>query len=196
MRVQFLGDALDHWKFSVLSRLVTKGLLKDLKVVPMVTDDKRWHESDKKAYSFLLGVRPEDITSWERLTPKSRDEYFRLIPQTPDLFLDPDTGVATSSPGPQHITSKDICKLLPTDGNSGRVLAIYQHSARGSFQSRLKKVSAFISQEVPNTFNCVYECGRVAVLFVSREKSRIANIQAFLRKMLGNKSRRRIWDLS
>jgi hypothetical protein len=51
---KFLGDALDHWKGSLLSILSSKELIKNVAVEPMITDVRPWLKQNLETYRRLL----------------------------------------------------------------------------------------------------------------------------------------------
>jgi hypothetical protein len=111
-------------------------------------------------------------------------------PQTADVFLDPDIGIATSNGRRGHIKVLEIGKLL---AKSDRVLIVYQHSGRGSFHERLLKITDAVSHDIPGVHCAVYECGQVAVFFISLSKGRIHEIQNGLREYLRGITDSRVW---
>jgi len=112
------------------------------------------------------------------------------VPQTVDVFLDPDIGIAISNGGKEHIKVLEIGKLL---AKSDRVLMVYQHSARGSFRERLLKITAAVSLDIPGVHCAVYECGQVAVFFISLSKVRIHEIKNALKEYLRGTADSRVW---
>jgi len=46
MNLQFLGDALDHWKGSVFEALQNSLLLKGFRVDAMASDSEKWEQND------------------------------------------------------------------------------------------------------------------------------------------------------
>ena len=55
MNLQFLGDALDHWKGSVFEGLKKAGALAGFHVDAMASDAKMWRPQDWILFSKLLG---------------------------------------------------------------------------------------------------------------------------------------------
>src|SRR5579872_798805 len=95
MNLDYLGDALDHWKGSLFEYLRAKNLLRDFVVDPMATDRERWHEADFSLFARLLRIGPDQIIRHEA-SLLARAQYFAEIAPGGDIFLDPDTGIATS----------------------------------------------------------------------------------------------------
>lgn len=93
--MQFLGDALDHWKGSIFSRLRKAGLLEDFSVDPMLTDSEDWNTADFRLYADLLQVSIDQILRHKIDLKEDRSKYFAKIEHSGDLFLDPDTGIAS-----------------------------------------------------------------------------------------------------
>ena len=187
---KFLGDALDHWKGSLIQLLSAKELLKNLVVEPMITDERPWLHDDIETYGRLLGLESSNQIHHAQSTfSGKREEYFNLLPNDTDLFLDPDTGIATGSAGREHVKANELRRLLT---NSDRVVMVYQHSARGSFHQRLDEIRDIVSRQIPNVHCSVYECGRVAVFFMSRNRARIQEICNALKEHLRGTAENRI----
>jgi hypothetical protein len=188
---KFLGDALDHWKGSLISILSSKGLIRNVAVEPMITDVTPWSKVDLKTYSRLLRLEStSQICHGQSTFSGKRDEYFDEVPEHADVFLDPDTGIATSNGGREHVKLLELGKLL---AKSDRVLMVYQHSARGSFHKRLLEIRDRLSREIPNIHCTIYECGRVAVFFISLNRARIHEIQDALKEYLRGTAENRVW---
>jgi hypothetical protein len=169
VNTRFLGDALDHWKGSIIQLLAAKELLKNLVVEPMITDERPWLHDDIETYRRLLGLESSNQIYHTRSTfSGKREEYFNLLPNDADLFLDPDIGIATGGAGREHVKTSELRRLLT---NSDRVVMVYQHSARGPFHERLDGIKDIISHQIPNVHWSVYECGRVAVFFMSPNRA-------------------------
>ncbi|HYA40080.1 MAG TPA: hypothetical protein VEF34_02155, partial [Syntrophobacteraceae bacterium] len=54
MNSQFLGDALDHWKGSIISLLLSKQLTQNIVAEPMITDLQPWQREDIDTYGRLV----------------------------------------------------------------------------------------------------------------------------------------------
>ena len=61
MNLDYLGDALDHWKGSVFAFLQGEGALRNLAVDAMATDASPWNAGDFAVYARLLRVRDDQI---------------------------------------------------------------------------------------------------------------------------------------
>jgi len=188
---QFLGDALDHWKGSIISLLLSKQLTQNIVAEPMITDLQPWQREDIDTYGRLV--------SRELLCPichggstfsGRREDYFNEIPQYGDVFLDPDIGIALGKATRKHVKITEIKKLL---GQSNRVVMVYQHSGHEDFHQRLLTIKNKISGAIPNVHCIVYQCGQVAMFFISSSDSRIAEIKNALQELLRGTARRRIW---
>ena len=201
MNSKHLGDALDHWKGSLLSLLVDKGLIRHVVVEPMITDPQAWPPEDIETYKRLL--RLEIIFHDSTTFPSGRrEDYFNALPKDGDIFLDPDTGIARDKPKKEHITVQEIINLLK---DSDRVVMIYQHSGQrepkqndlttSSFHRWLVSIrSKITATDTPNVHCTVYECKQVAMFFVSLKKSRIDEIQTGLQEYLRGRAQCRVWQ--
>ena len=54
MNLDFLGDALDHWKGSLFQSLCAAQVLRDFTVDPMATDQESWKEADFDVFETWL----------------------------------------------------------------------------------------------------------------------------------------------
>lgn len=124
MNRKFLGDALDHWKGSLFQSLQAADLLQDFAVDPMATDARPWKPGDFTVFTRLLHVNPSQIVP-HRATLRDRAKYFAEISHHGDLFLDPDTGIATGRVKLAHVSPSEIGDLL--DARTNRLLLVYQH---------------------------------------------------------------------
>ncbi len=192
MNTKFLGDAFDHWKGSLIDFLQRQELVHELVVEPMITDGIRWSEKDLETYRRLLRLGMQQPIYHEGLPFNGdRTHYFHDIPDG-DLFLDPDTGIATGKSTRKHISILEIKKLLDSDPAHQRVLIVYQHSARGNFHSRLDAIGGKISENIFGIHLATYECGHVALFFVSHSRARIRQIGEKLREYLSGTASKRI----
>jgi hypothetical protein len=185
MRVKYLGDALDHWKGSFLSTLLTKELIANVAVDPMITDDKPWLKEDIDTYRKLLRLEPRNQICHDQTTfpgERTREEYFHEIPQTGDVFLDPDTGIATRHiSGTRNKQYIKICEIRELLGRSDRILIIYQHSPRLSSPNQFDWLRRdAILHDIQNGHCAIWPCGQVAAFFLSLNKARIDRIERVL----------------
>ncbi len=200
MNSEHLGDALDHWKGSLLSLLVDKRLIRQVLVEPMITDPQKWPSEDIETYKRLLKL--EIIFHDSSTFPSGkRKDYFNAVPKDGDIFLDPDIGIARGNPEKGHITVPDIINMLSED----RVVMVYQHSgqrapkqkdltASSSHQWLVASRNKITADGTSNVHCTVYECKQVAMFFVSHKKSRIDEIQTGLQEYLKGKAKWRVWQ--
>ncbi len=112
MNLRFLGDSLDHWKGSVLQHLSGEGALQDLRVNAMASDLEDWETPDWAVYFRLMRVIPIQVVGHQVPLSGNRHRYFAEIPPSGDLFLDPDTGIATGKANVQHLKPEERAPLL------------------------------------------------------------------------------------
>ena len=189
MNLAFLGDALDHWKGSLFQSLQDGGVLRDFAVDPMASDLALWKPVDFLLYAKLLRIDRSQITP-HVCNLADREKYFTEIAQTGDLFLDPDTGVATGKRvSIQHIAPSDIATLL---GSSNRLLLVYQHVRAKRVSDRVNEVCGVLRSQIPDCQWCSYESGSVAMLFLARNSRRIETVRRHFANLLGHHATTRI----
>lgn len=182
MNLQFLGDALDHWKGALFGWLLTNRVLRDFAVEPMFTDQPLWRSEDLLTYSRLLKVTPSQIiTHHESL--QNRAVYFAEISHRGDLFLDPDIGIATGRISSRHISFSEIEKLL--DAAPQRLLVTYQHIRGQLAAARIDTIMMMLERKIGSSAWCTYESGNVAALFLSRDSCRLVEVAGSFALMLG-----------
>jgi hypothetical protein len=192
MKLQFLGDALDHWKGSVFETLQQQGVLRDFFVDPMASDAPAWKPADSKLFARLLRIEQRQLVSHGHDLCNDRARYFAEIPPNGDLLLDPDTGIKTG-------TVKRIEQyLLPTElfeamgRGENRIVVVYQHVRAKKTRERIEKVIATLNAK-DGQFCCTsYESGTVAFLFLSRNGGRIGTVRDFFPQFLGAHASNRI----
>jgi hypothetical protein len=188
----YLGDALDHWKGLLFERLQHTGLLTDFAVDAMASDPDDWDQDDLNLYRTLLRIQPVQLVEHKHRLPIDPLAYFKEIPRRGDLFLDPDTGVATckvSIPS-QYLTVEDVHDLPDHDGK--RLLAVYQHVRAQKTRVRLQRVVASL-RLLPKPFSCwSYESGTVAMLFLSRTADRVDEVVRHLGTLLKDRAEQRV----
>ncbi len=191
MNLLYLGDALDHWKGSLFEELGQAGLLRDLAVDAMCTDAEDWQPADLALYARLLRVRRDRLVYHRRSLECERTGYFQEVEHGGDLFLDPDTGIATYRVRnkPQFVFPNEVHDLLSK--RPERVVAVYQHVARKRTRDRLQTVMSALEQLNQPFSCCSYESGTVAMLFFSRQVKRIEGIYQQFEEILGRHSARR-----
>ncbi|TSA10276.1 MAG: hypothetical protein D4R73_05460 [Deltaproteobacteria bacterium] len=190
MNLAFLGDALDHWKGSLFEPLQRDGILQNFAVDPMASDLASWTPEDFSLFSTLLRIDRSQIIP-HNCTLADRKSYFAEIRHPGDLFLDPDTGVATGqrAASVQHVSASEIATLL---GSSDRLLAIYQHVRAQRVSDRVDAVCRIIRDEMPEGRWCSYESGTVAMIFVARKSERTVAVAQHFAKLLGRHATGRI----
>lgn len=120
----FLGDALDFWKGTFLEVLRSSSPApRSVRVLPMFSD-AGWTAPEIDGYARILGVPPAAMLSTAQLTKPTRKSYFSaFVHLDEDVFVDPDTGVATARPELSHVTASEVFAMLSVDN----VVAVYQH---------------------------------------------------------------------
>jgi hypothetical protein len=166
LNVQYLGDALDHWKGSLFEHLQNANLLTDFHVDPMASDADLWEDEDRRLFAHLLRIRPLQIVPHAASLSTNRQAYLAEIAHTGDLFLDPDTGIATRrvSNYDKYVTPHELLKLL--DPARQRLVVVYQHVRAKTVRARVAEVLTAI-QAHDSDFGCVVRVGhcRHALLF-------------------------------
>lgn len=178
MNLQFLGDALDHWKGSVFEELEHSSLLKDFRVDAMASDSEKWEQIDYRLYARLLKVKQAQLVVHKNALSGDRKKYFNEIPAIGDLFLDPDTGVKTGKvrTQSQYLIVAELHDLLKL--NKDRVIAVYQHVRARHTRDRVEEVLRALRSEKGCFFCTSYESSTVALLFFGSEPERIEAINA------------------
>lgn len=196
MNLLYLGDALDHWKGSLFEDLGQAGLLRDLAVDAMCTDAEHWRSADHTLYARLLRVRRNQLVHHRRSLKEDRTAYFREVEHKGDLFLDPDTGIATYRVRnrQQYVFPAEVHDLLSARPNGA--VAVYQHVSRKRTRDRLQRVVSALEQPDQPFSCCSYESGTVAMLSFSRQAGRIEGIYQHFKEILGRHSARRsyLWQ--
>jgi hypothetical protein len=186
----FLGDALDHWKGSLFELLQRSDLLCDFAVDPLASDLKSWQTENFEVFARLLRVEQHQIV-FHHASLDNREEYFREIRHKGDLFLDPDTGVATGrvKEKSQYVTPEEVRLLL---NQSDRMLAVYQHVRAKATSERVNEVGLCLQQAISNLHWVSYESANVAMIFFSHSTPRLGQVAGALRKFLGSAASRRV----
>jgi hypothetical protein len=189
MNLTFLGDALDHWKGSLFESMQKAEVLKNFAVDPMASDLPAWNEQDFDLFARLLRVRRSQVVPHQH-SLVNRASYFKEITHSGDLFLDPDTGIATGKrPTEKHIAPGEIRSLIDA---SDRVVAVYQHVRAQRVCDRVDAVCGALRDHIPECHWCSYESGTVAMLFVSRNHKRLAAVSRHFSAVLGRHAAGRI----
>jgi hypothetical protein len=190
MNLAYLGDALDYWKGALFEFLAARHLLHEFAVDPMASDLASWRATDYALFAELLRVRPEQIIRHRaRLT--TPQQYFDEIHHRGDLFVDPDTGIATCRvlDREKYVRPEDVQSLLSVGRN--RLVVVYQHVRARKVATRVDEVVACVAGSVSLAW-CSYESGTVAMLFLSLAERRTQNIATALREKLGRHAARRV----
>jgi hypothetical protein len=188
VNLAFLGDALDPWKGSLFESLQQSSVLRDFAVDPMASDWSAWRPEDVLLFTRLLRIDKSQLIP-HNVCLASRQQYFGEIEHTGDLFLDPDTGIATGKGNIKHVRPAEIALLLR---DSDRLLAVYQHGARGKTSHRVDEVCRVLNGAIADCKWSSYESGTVAMVFLSRSHERVAKVTAHFRHLLGRHAAGRI----
>jgi len=193
MNLKYLGDALDHWKGSIISRLRERNLLHQLKVDQMATDFPQWGEIDHSIYADLLRIDRSMLVRHLQDLGRNRKAYFEeILSHESDLFLDPDTGICTNSrPGVVHLKASELHATL--DQTPTRIVMVYQHVRAQKTRDRVLEVMDYLQQKGPGFHAYSYESASVAMLFFSRRPDRLEPIGEFYKHMLDWHASQRIW---
>ena len=197
MNLRFLGDALDYWKGSVFLRLQNGGILKDFSVDPMLTDSGDWDADDFKLYADLLQIRRKQILPHKIELREDREKYFAEVMHTGDLFVDPDTGIASRDAGhaEKYIRVREVRQLLGE--KLPRILCIYQHIRAKKTRDRVRELIETLAAEFDKfdtrIYCCTYETPTVAMLFVSQKQNRIEQVNKYFKNYLGRHSNIRVY---
>jgi len=157
----------------------------------MFSDSENWTAQDVELYARLTRVQPTQLIR-HRAGLETRDAYFSEIQHSGDLFLDPDTGIATGRvAAPRgYVMPGEIGRLL--DSAPARLLAVYQHVRAQPVRVRVTSVLALLQRNVGPLSSVSYESGTVAMLFLSRERRRAAEVDAHFTSFLGRHATGRI----
>lgn len=204
MNLTFLGDALDHWKGAVLDVVNKGGVWAQLRVEPMLSDQENWTKADVEVYARLLHVFDDQVLAHKASLANDRKRYFSEVPTGCDLFLDPDTGIATTYKRPnervRYLLLPELVALLDSSGHlrahAERLVAVYQHRPTGgSMSKRAESIINAVLHALPNITSLSYECSQVAMLFFSGASSRLEEAKGIFDLVLGRhaSARIRIW---
>lgn len=128
-----------------------------------------------------------------KATLSDRQGYFDEIKHRGDLFLDPDTGVATGkvSRREQYVMPRELNRLLD---QAGRMVLVYQHVRAVKVSLRIDRVLLVLASASGRVGWCSYESGTVALLCLSKVTKRTARVASHFRAMLGRHAKGRIRD--
>ncbi|MGD0827224.1 MAG: hypothetical protein ABSA09_03970 [Desulfobaccales bacterium] len=194
MKLEFLGDALDHWKGSVFEGLQSSNVLNGFRVDAMISDIGNWAPEHLSLYAKLLRVKSHKIVEHKGTLDRNRKEYFDEIPRSGDLFLDPDTGIMPCSGGDiRHLKHEELFSLMNYEGK--RVVAVYQHGSHTmSLKSRVEDVLNMLRSVHPNCYCASYYSSscNVTLLFFSFQRNHIESVNRYFHKLLGSHGDKRI----
>jgi hypothetical protein len=166
-------------------------VLQSLAVDAMATDGEDWLPGDFALFADLLRIEHRQIVRHERRLKTERSAYFSEIGHNGDLFLDPDTGIATGkvSNRSQYVFPHELHDLLSKE--PARVVAVYQHIRAQKTRDRLNQVVGELTRmaAVPLAYSS-YESSTVAMLFLSRSVERVDAIHEHFLGYLGAHSHR------
>jgi hypothetical protein len=175
----------------LLEYLREMGALRNFAVDPMASDLTSWTPDDYGVFVRLMRIsRKELIEHHSSLV--NRTAYFEEISHPGDLFLDPDTGIATGRVNDRrcYVFPQEIGRLL--DAPTGRLLAIYQHVRAKRVTDRLNEVLGTLERLIGSFSWCSYESGNVAMLFLSRDPARSQRVADCFKTVLGRHAAARI----
>jgi hypothetical protein len=186
----FLGDALDHWKGSLFESLQQDRIVDRLAVDPMASDPSSWRDEDFQLFARLLRVGPHQVIQHQASLVQRR-RYFEEITHEGDLFLDPDTGVATGRVArpEQYVMPSEMTGLLHA---ASRMVVVYQQVRAQRVRARVDAVLSALAATTGRAGWCSYESGTVALLFLSRTAARTSMVADHFRAMLGRHAEGRI----
>lgn len=190
MKLAHLGDALDHWKGSLIELIGEKRV----RVVPMLTDRDGWTEQQIETYARLLHLKPKDVLKKDiHFSSRTRRVYFCDLGEH-DLFLDPDTGIASDEKAKkEHVRLSEIAGLLPESGS--RMLLIYQHASRKKDGLREKLNLLQSTEGLRGCDMFAYDSGAVSMVVISQNRERSVRALARLKCWLGPVASTRIIEI-
>ena len=199
MKLDFLGDAPDHWKGSLRLLLHSSGL-KKMYVVPMFTDRSSWNERHCETYARLLKLFKDDGSADTNLIYKgafskdiARKDYFDEASTSAGacdvIFLDPNSGIRKEAPSGRrkynYVLVSDFRQLLIAKGD--RLLMIYDES-RNHQDEKDAHVDGICEDIREAGFDCcAYESGRnLTMFFVGKNGSKaLLGVSSLLKVFLG-----------
>jgi hypothetical protein len=156
----------------------------------MASDLCQWRTKDFRVLARLLRVRGRQVLH-HQASLSDRQAYFDEITHRGDLFLDPDTGVATGrvSRREQYVMPIELARLLT---RTNRMVLVYQHVRAIKVGARVDTVLSAIASATGSIGWCAYESGTVALLCLSKKSRRTALVASHFRGMLGRHAKGRI----
>ena len=202
MNLKHLGDAMDAWKGWLVHIILPS--LRDMKVVPMLTDaGKKWNHAKFRLYAQTLHLPTASIMlKTKKFTHTGRKKYFQGMPRMDkctDVFLDPDTGVwkvksdskarktkmekgKKRDVSHRYVRTGEIANLLPD--KSDRVILIYRQG-RESMNDLCKNLKSY-AQAIGNRCWAIgVRGGSVTVVLFSNSKPRLNRIRHLLLSVYG-----------
>jgi len=187
MDLKHLGDALDHWKGSLIELLGEKnlGVVRNLQLVPMLTDQKPWTQQNLETYAKLLRRETNNIFRKDEPFSHSKnapDSYLRNLGEN-DLFFDRDTGIAPDQNATiKHVKPSEVAWILgeaPT-----RMRMIYQHKwQRNKMTDTPKRV--LLIEGLREFHGFAYNADAVAMVLIPCDQVRVAKASQRIRDWLG-----------
>ena len=201
MNLEHLGDALDHWKGAIFSQLRNNDWFRDFAVDPMITNQTPWDDADTGVYRKLLDLEDNEpvLHANALFSHQTRQQYFKELIHGGDMFLDPDTGIATAPTDAQHVTVDEIHSLFRGDYMEDRTILVFQHAGHDPFAARIEQLAGRVIAPENNLdrdlYCCSYECGRVAMLFLSVNRDRLMSVPKIFSGFIGTGGRSvvRMW---
>lgn len=200
MNLDFLGDALDHWKGGIFRWLKDWGILYDLKCDLMATDQHLWKEFDYSLYAKIVGIDNNQIIrhNLSITNQENRRKYFEEINHKGDIFFDPDIGLdarkttVPQSDLPKYLTCQELIDQLLGHRNS--LVMVYQHIRSRITSERVDEIICILTERFPETrFSCLtYESSSVVMLIFSLNNDRIRNAMGKFESVLGTNVKNRI----
>lgn len=150
----------------------------------MASDLGSWNSEDFTILARLLRITAAQIIR-HQVSLQERARYFGEILHRGDLFLDPDTGVATRRVNDhrRYVNPPEIAVLL--DASPDRLLAVYQHVRAQRVADRIDTVLTTLRDQIGDVSWCTYESATVAMVFLTRAPARTTQVAEHLASLLG-----------
>jgi hypothetical protein len=180
MQRLWLGDALDFWKRAFLDVLRASSTpSRPVWILPMITGTG-WTGAEVDTYAAILGVPTSALLSTAPLVKPTRSSYFAVSKGLrDDVFIDPDTGIATGRISLAHVAPAEVFALLSDDN----VAAVYQHRPRGVGGRWLARYRGLLAATGAATVG--YESAQAGMLFATKSSAREGGIRRALARRLG-----------
>jgi hypothetical protein len=187
MNITHLADALDCWKGWLITRALPE--LRDLRVLPMLTDAQAWTDDHHALYAKMMAVPASSILLRNvAFTHAARAEYFAQPELTAslgtdaDLFVDPDTGIWRDrkwikvANRDRSVRTSELASLLPA--GSDRVVLVYRHG-----RERMPRFSEHLqayAREAAGACVLGVRGGGVTAAFFSQSRQRLDRVRSAL----------------